>query len=102
MAMFVSAKALAVIQFVALSFYRFEPAAILGQHGQGAVASSLVRIPARNEIEHFPGLRLGKRARLAVDVFGSTHGLTGSLPESSGVHAAAVPVRRIQRRSQHR
>jgi hypothetical protein len=79
MAMFVSAKALAVVQFVALSFYRFEPAAILGQHGQGALASRLVvcvtlGFEARNEIEHFPGLGLGKRAHLVVDVFGRTHG----------------------------
>jgi hypothetical protein len=39
---FVSAKAVAVIQFVALSFYRFEPSAILGQYGQSSLASCLM------------------------------------------------------------
>jgi hypothetical protein len=79
MAMFVSAKALAVIQFVALSFYRVEPAAILGQYRQGALTSCLMvcvtlGFEMRDEIEHFPGLGLGKRAYLVVDVFGRTHG----------------------------
>src|SRR5579872_1279730 len=94
MTMFVSAKDFAVIQLVAISLYRFEPTAILGKCAQRSLASRSVvrmtlRLDARNEIEHLPGLRLGKGAHLVVDVFGRAH--QKSLPLSGPRAKLKVP-----------
>jgi hypothetical protein len=79
MTMLVSANALAVIELFALNLYSFKSTAIFRERTKRGSASCfgirLARsLAARDKVQHFPGLGLGQRTNLVVNVFGRGHG----------------------------